>query len=117
TETPAFAVDIVYMQRTGEWSDNGQARVELPALDLPVSRTIVQLHYSPRFDVRSLPGAFRPAADSAPFSAVVETPPPPLPQSKAEEASSGLQALVDKFRNEPGGRTVVGSLPVHVTFP
>ena len=30
---------------------------------------------------------------------------------------SGLQALVDRFRNEPGGRMVAGSLPVHVTFP
>jgi len=115
-ETPAFAVDIVYMQRTSEWNDNGQARVELPALDLPVSRTVVQLHYSPRFEVRPLPGTFRPSGDSTPFAAMVAAPPPP-PQSKAEEASSGLQALVDKFRNEPGGRTVVGSLPVHVTFP
>jgi len=25
--------------------------------------------------------------------------------------------LVDRFRTEAGGRTVVGSLPVHVTFP
>jgi hypothetical protein len=25
--------------------------------------------------------------------------------------------LVDRFRNEAGGRTVVGTLPVHVTFP
>jgi hypothetical protein len=32
-------------------------------------------------------------------------------------AATGLQALVDRFRSEPGGRTVVGSLPVHVTFP
>ena len=31
--------------------------------------------------------------------------------------ASSLQALVDRFRNEAGGRTVVGSLPVHVTFP
>ena len=116
TETPAFAVDIVYMQRTGEWSDNGQARVELPALDLPVSRTVVQLHYSPRFEVRSLPGAFRPAGDSASFSTIVAAP-SPLPQSKPEEGSTGLQVLVDKFKTEPGGRTVVGSLPVHVTFP
>ena len=32
-------------------------------------------------------------------------------------AANGLQTLVDRFRNERGGRTVVGSLPVHVTFP
>lgn len=35
----------------------------------------------------------------------------------AADASSGLQALVDRFRNESGARTVAGTLPVHVTFP
>jgi len=40
---------------------------------------------------------------------------PSAPQLR--EAVSGLQALVDRFRTEAGGRTVVGSLPVHVTFP
>ena len=34
-----------------------------------------------------------------------------------EQDASKLQALVDRFRNEAGGRTVVGALPVHVTFP
>jgi hypothetical protein len=28
-----------------------------------------------------------------------------------------LQALVDRFRAESGGRTVAGALPVNVTFP
>ena len=45
---------------------------------------------------------------------------PPSSRQAAQgeaRAASGLQALVDRFRNEPGGRTVVGSLPVHVTFP
>ena len=34
-----------------------------------------------------------------------------------KRAAAGLQALVDRFRNEAGGRTVVGTLPVHVMFP
>ena len=118
SETPAFAVDIIYLQRVDEWGDKGQARVDLPALDLPVSRTIVELHHSPRFEVRVLPGAFHASADPG---LPVETPraapvPPPAP-ARSQEAASGLQALVDKYKNEPGGRTVVGSLPVHVTFP
>ena len=54
-EAPAFTVDIVYLQRTVDWADKGQARIDLPALDLPVSRTVVQLHYSPRFDVKRTP--------------------------------------------------------------
>jgi hypothetical protein len=32
-------------------------------------------------------------------------------------ASAGLQALVDRFQNEAGGRRVTGALPVTVTFP
>jgi hypothetical protein len=32
-------------------------------------------------------------------------------------AAGGLQVLIDRFKNEPGGRTVVGSLPVRVAFP
>jgi hypothetical protein len=39
------------------------------------------------------------------------------PRQKDDRAAAGLQALVDRFRDESGGRTVVGSLPVHVTFP
>jgi len=119
SETPAFVVDIVYLERVEAWDDKGQARLDLPALDLPVSRTIVRLHHSPRFDVRPLPGAFRADADPG---LDVETPrpappPPTAAAARPEEAAIGLQALVDKFKNEPGGRTVVGSLPVHVTFP
>ena len=40
-------------------SDKGRARIDLPALDLPVSRTGLELHYSPRFRVEPQPGAFR----------------------------------------------------------
>jgi hypothetical protein len=118
-EAPFFAVDIVYLQRTRDWSDKGQAHIDLPALDLPVSRTVVQLHYSPRFEVKPLPGAFRAGADPGIFAVALRAPaPPPQPAlSRDSQASSSLQELVDKFRNEPGGRTVIGSLPVHVTFP
>jgi hypothetical protein len=104
------------------------AQLALPALDLPISRTGVELHHSPRFRVALRPGTFR-----------VEEDPGMLPRRCADPARVGtaagmagaqvgasaresqdaskLQALVDRFRNESGGRTVVGSLPVHVTFP
>ena len=119
-EAPAFTVEIVYLQRTGDWEEKGQTRIDLPALDLPVSRTVVQLHYSPRFEVKPLPGAFRAGADPGVFTDALRTPAPPPPpaMSEGQDAAAGnLQALVDKFRNQPGGRTVLGSLPVHVTFP
>jgi len=128
-DAPAFVVELTYAQTIGAWSDAAAARIDLPALDLPVSRTGVELHYSPRFKVTPEPGAFRVAEDPGPFAAAFHTagaagaagnvpavglrldaaapPAPPRP----------IDALVNKFKNESGGRTVVGSLPVHVTFP
>jgi hypothetical protein len=120
-DAPTFVVEIVYLQRIDSWIDKGQTRLALPAVDLPVSRTGVELYYSPRFRIALQPGAFRVEDDPGPFAEALRTAPAaqasatPAPQLRAD--ASGLQALVDRFRNEAGGRTVVGALPVHVTFP
>jgi hypothetical protein len=118
-EAPTFAVDLMYLQRIEAWADKGRARVELPALDLPVSRTGLELYYSPRFHVEPQPGAFRVGNDPGVFAEALRGTAMPVAVKNLGDArqDSGLQALVDRFRNEPGGRTVVGSLPVHVTFP
>jgi hypothetical protein len=59
--------------------------------------------------------------DPGPFAPVLRAPVPASSKDPArandERAASGLQALADKFRREAGGRTVIGSLPVHVMFP
>jgi hypothetical protein len=44
-------------------------------------------------------------------------PPPAAPVKDADAAAAGLQALASQFRDQSGGRTVVGALPVHVNFP
>jgi len=122
-EAPTFVVELLYLQQAEGWVDKGHARVELPALDLPVSRTGVELHYSPRFRVEPQLGPFRADSDPGPFAAALR-PTPPLPpaapvaeRSSERGATGGLQALVDRFKNEPGGRIVVGSLPVRASFP
>ena len=125
-DAPTFVVELLYLQQTDGWADKGHARVELPALDLPVSRTGVELHYSPRFRVEPQLGSFRVDSDPGPFAAALRPappPPPPPPAAPAAErasergAAGGLQALVDRFKSEPGGRIVVGSLPVRASFP
>ena len=119
-EAPTFVVDLVYLQRVGAWTDKGRSHVDLPALDLPVSRTGLELHYSPRFRVEPQPGAFRPELDQGPFAEALRQPIVSSGKSSNErdqQGASGLQALVDRFRKESNGRTVVGSLPVHVSFP
>ena len=120
-EAPTFVVDLVYLQRVESWIDKGRAHVDLPALDLPVSRTGLELHYSPRYRVELQPGTFRPEEDSGPFAdalrraaATTVTPAAPVDDARS---SARLQALVDRFRAESGGRTSAGALPVNVTFP
>jgi hypothetical protein len=120
-EAPTFVVDLVYLQRVESWIEKGRARVDLPALDLPVSRTGLELHYSPRYRVDVQPGTFRLEEDSGPFAEALRRAPTgsvsgAAPAADARSASR-LQALVDRFRAESGGRTVAGALPVTVTFP
>jgi hypothetical protein len=119
-EAPTFVVGLVYFQggEGSAWLDKGRARVDLPALDLPVSRTGLELHYSPRFRVEAQTGVFRLEADPGPFAeALRELKPTVADKRDGDRAAAGLQALVDRFRTESGGRTVVGALPVHIAFP
>ena len=122
-EAPTFVVGLVYFQGIDRspWLEKGRARVDLPTLDLPVSRTGVELFYPPRFHVDLQSGPFRVEADSGPFAEALRRPPaPPVALDKSaqgDRAAAGLQALVDRFRNEAGGRSIVGALPVHVAFP
>jgi len=120
-DAPTFVVDLVYLQRVETWIDKGRARVDLPALDLPVSRTGLELHYSPRYRVELQSGSFRLEEDAGPFAEALRRPlsasvSGAMPVVDAGNASK-LQALVDRFRAETGGRTVAGALPVTVTFP
>jgi len=120
-EAPTFVVDLVYLQHVDRWMSKGRAHVDLPALDLPVSRTGLELHYSPRYRVELQPGAFRPEDDPGPFAEALRRAPTAIAYGKAPVTDAGsmlrMQALVDRFRAESGGRTVAGALPVNVTFP
>jgi hypothetical protein len=119
-EAPAFAVELTYVQRAGAWADKGRAVLTLPALDLPIARTGVVLHHSPRFQLTPEPGAFRLEIDSGPFAPILRSSaealaaPPAPPQPAAEPA---MNELVTRFRKQSGGRAVLGALPLRVPFP
>ena len=134
-EAPVFIVELVYLQKTDRWSEKGTSQLSLPAVDLPVSRTGLTLHHSPRFQVETKPGVFRVEEDTGPWSLPLRTaragalsvpkpPPPPaspasagqMAKSAREDDSKALQVLVDKFEKE-AGRTRQGSLPIDVMFP
>jgi hypothetical protein len=123
-EAPTFVVSLVYFQGVDRsaWLDRGRARIDLPALDLPISRTGVELFYPPRFHVDLQLGSFRVETDPGVFAEALRRPPSAGPvandkSTQGDRAAAGLQALVDRYRNESGGRSVVGSLPVRVDFP
>ena len=124
-EAPTFLLELIYLQRTTDWMDKGLATLRLPALDLPISRTGLTVHYSPRFKLDVQPGAFRLEDDNGPFADALRAPAPlaaPVVDAQTAKrvnqgAAAGLQALVDRFQNEAGGRRVTGALPVSVEFP
>jgi hypothetical protein len=139
-DAPTFSVELVYLQRATAWSEKGTTRVELPAVDLPVSRTGLLVHYSPRFQVDPKPGAFRLESDPGPFTSALRnevlvtassgqmattppTPPPaaPMPAPAAERAADAgstadFKALLDRYRREMG-KTTSGTIPVEVKVP
>lgn len=119
-EAPTFVVELVYLQSIGHWLDKGRARVDLPALDLPISRTGLELHYSPRFRIELASGVFRVENDPGPYAEALRppaSPPAPVLRDNNQRADAKLQELVDRFRTEAGGRAIVGALPVNVPFP
>lgn len=121
-EAPTFAVSLVYFQRADEWGKLGTTTLALPALDLPISRTGVELSYSPRFRVDLRPGTFRTEQNVGPTAEAFLRPTavptaPSSTRSLDQRAATGFQTLIDRFNRDAGVRTSIGTLPVHVQFP
>jgi hypothetical protein len=73
-DAPVFAVEVVYLIRDAVWTERGRARLTLPALDLPISRSGVLLFHAPQFHVIAEPGIFRVETYENPFSAALNPP-------------------------------------------
>jgi hypothetical protein len=89
-DAPAFAVEVVYLMRDTAWSEHGRARLRLPALDLPVSRSGILLFHAPEFRVTAEPGTFRVEPYENPFSASLN------PAVYTTTAQAMLRGLPDK---------------------
>ena len=144
-EAPEFAVEIVYFAPGPNWTDKGRLKVSLPALDLPISRTGLQVFYPPQFRFLAETGSFRAENYAGPISpvltAAVEEPavdsvasaPAGLKLSalespaittdanareqKSETAKQSAQTLVDKFHASERGSRASGILPLRVNLP
>ncbi len=70
-DAPEFAVEVVYFAPGPGWTDKGRLRVALPALDLPISRTGLQVFYPPQFHVSAEQGSFHIENYANPISSVL----------------------------------------------
>ncbi len=95
-DEPAFMVEILYLAKDPAWTEKGQAKLTLPALDLPISRTGLLLYYPPMFKVAAEPGTFRTQEYQNPISAALMPPAPsPVPVSPpAVRAPSAGNAML-----------------------
>jgi hypothetical protein len=121
-DAPAFAVELVYLQQSPPWTQRGDARIALPAVDLPVSRTGLLVHYSPRFAVEPRAGAFRSEIDRGPWSEALKlasaSPLPAAPPrpTNTPDGDAAIGGLLERFRKD-AGKASTGTIPVHVAVP
>lgn len=132
-EAPAFVVEILYLAQGTAWVEKGRASVSLPALDLPVSKTGVQLFHPPLAKISVEPGPFRTEsfqeAGSAVLSASAYEPavaamaPTPASsrldqvQTNSQPSQAATQALVDDYRTRVNARHTGAALPMMAEFP
>lgn len=128
-DAPVFAVEVFYLSRQLPWSDKGQARLDLPALDLPISRTGLVFYHPLFFKVTTTPGAFRVQRFEPPISPALnpaiaagtsdgQRAQPTTPQRAAGAGDTNPE--VDQFRESfwsSSGTHSARVLPIRVSFP
>src|SRR5215470_2067434 len=70
-DTPEFALEFVYLLPGTSWAEKGRVKLALPRLDLPVSRTGLQVFYPPQFRLSPESGSFHAENFSNPISSVL----------------------------------------------
>jgi hypothetical protein len=121
-EAPAFAVEVVYIDRVPVWSEKGKAAFSLLAVDMPISKSSLLLHHSPRFRLVLTPGSFRTAPFSPPASVSLRTGPGASSSAEVRPVSTGArhdatQELVSKLQQSARASRPARNLPVSVAFP
>jgi hypothetical protein len=122
-EAPAFPVELVYLERGPAWAREGRTTLHLPALDLPVARTGVELHSPLGRRLWAEPGTFQAQSYRAPSSPALRTPAPApvvtvTADADLETDRSSVQTFVDRLQKVGGGaRTLAGARPIAVPFP
>lgn len=126
-EAPPFPVEVAYLEPVPAWSEKGRARLAFVAVDLPISKSSAQVHYSPLFRVTPIPGTFRVQAYEPPASVALVSAVPaartstgPLDRPLAPrglDVDESVQALVSQLNERADASKVSRKLPLQVTVP
>jgi hypothetical protein len=110
-DAPEFALELVYLLPGTSWADKGRLKLALPALDLSISRTGLQVFYPPIFRLSAEPGSFHSEAYVDPASSVLvasvaEPPvnapmaPPPPPTALMNLALAAPGSAADTLKDD-----------------
>ncbi|RPJ58406.1 MAG: hypothetical protein EHM24_28740 [Acidobacteria bacterium] len=140
-------VKVTYAYRGDPWRDGQFAALQLPAPDLPVSRSGLVVHHSPRFGLRLEPGPFRVEAFEPPQTTALRFAPfvaggsvtggveggvaggvvggivgglpraPGAPPRGERAPDQQTLDLVNEYQRTKGGGSVSGLLPIDVPVP
>jgi hypothetical protein len=98
-DVPDFALEIVYLLPGASWTDKGRLKLSLPALDLPVSRTGLQVYFPPLFRLASEPGSFHAESYVNPISPVLVASVAEPPVDTLLALPNASVAMNEKFAN------------------
>jgi hypothetical protein len=135
-EAPAFSVELIYLDRGTRWEGKAKVGITLLGVDLPISKTGLQVYYSPLFKLTPELGSFRaqqyeaPASialratsvegDTASYKRDEDEPNQGFYGGKAQQQAAVpnvTQQLVERFQKQGRGARATGILPVRIPFP
>jgi hypothetical protein len=126
-ETPAFEVEIVYIDPATGWADRGTLKLSLLAVDMAISKSSVILHYPPLYRLTPRQGSFRPAPYQPPESPALARRSNNDPAEARIPAGtlSGATGTDGDTAKEPGPRSQMlrrasrpsRNMPIRVAFP
>jgi hypothetical protein len=99
-DAPEFSVVVVYFAPGTNWTDKGHLKVALPALDLPISRTGLQVFYPPQFRFAAEPSSFHVETYANPISTVLT----------AEAAEPAVDSVIPTAGSTGGAGVVMAVL-------
>jgi hypothetical protein len=122
-ESPAFVVEVSYLDRAAAWTDKGRTRIALVEVDLPISKSNWLLHHPPLFRLTPVSGSFRVATYTPPESDALrsDTSATATEQQQAEgeipSDRTETKQLVAKLRDSARRSKPARNRPLRVVFP